>query len=259
MPAQIMQDALGLFSGSLVGFLLGLLGGGGSILAVPLMIYLVGVPGAHVAIGTSALAVAANAATSLAAHARTGTVKWRCASVFAAVGVVGAFGGSSLSKLVDGTRLLALFAILMVVVAIVMFVRRSVAGDAGVRLNRENFPKLVAGGLTAGALSGFFGIGGGFLIVPGLTLAAGMPIMNAIGSSLVAVTAFGVTAAANYAASGLVDWRLALMFIAGGALGGLLGGWFSQFLGEKRGALNIVFAAIILLVALYMLARSVRS
>src|SRR6476620_1710792 len=90
----------------------------------------------------------------------------------------------------------------MLVIAGIMFLRRSSAGDAAVRLTRENLPKLALGGFLAGALSGFFGIGGGFLIVPGLMLAAGMPIMNAVGSSLVAVTAFGATAAANYALIG---------------------------------------------------------
>jgi uncharacterized membrane protein YfcA len=257
MSAQLIQDALGLVSGSLVGFSLGLVGAGGSILAVPLMIYLVGVPSAHVAIGTSALAVAANAAANLVSHARTGTVKWRCASVFAATGVVGAFGGSSLSKIVDGPKLLALFAILMLIVAAVMFARRSGAGDAGVRLNRENFPKLVLAGLMTGAFSGFFGIGGGFLIVPGLMFAAGLPIINAVGSSLLVVTAFGTTAALNYAASGLVDWRLAAMFIAGGVVGGLVGGRVARALGGKRGTLNAIFAGVIFLVAVYMLTRSI--
>src|SRR5215475_13432180 len=88
---SLTQGALGLASGSLVGFSLGLVGGGGSILAVPLLIYLVGVSDPHVAIGTSAIAVAANAATNLVNHARAGNVKWRCASVFALAGVAGAF------------------------------------------------------------------------------------------------------------------------------------------------------------------------
>lgn len=259
MAQDLIQDALGLLSGSFVGFSLGLVGGGGSILAVPLMFYLVGVASAHVAIGTSALAVAANAAANLVSHARKGTVKWRCAGVFAGAGVAGAFGGSSLSKIVDGPKLLALFAILMLVVAAVMFARRSSAGDANVRLNRENLPKLLLGGLMTGALSGFFGIGGGFLIVPGLMVATGMPIINAIGSSLVAVAAFGATAAFNYAISGLVDWRLAALFIAGGVAGGLLGGRIAHMLGAKRGVLNAVFAGVIVLVAIYMLARSIFS
>jgi uncharacterized membrane protein YfcA len=257
MSPQLVQDALGLFSGSLVGFSLGLVGGGGSILAVPLMIYLGGVPSVHMAIGTTAFAVAVNAAVNLASHARMGNVKWRCVGVFAAAGVVGAFGGSSLSKLVDGTKLLVLFAILMLVIAAVMFARRSGAGDAGVQLNRENFPKLLLSGFITGALSGFFGIGGGFLIVPGLMFAAGMPIINAIGSSLVAVTAFGATAALNYAASGLVDWRLAITFIGGGVIGGLIGGLTARTLGAKRGVLNAIFAGIISLVAIYVLARSI--
>lgn len=138
-----------------------------------------------------------------------------------------------------------------------MFARRSGAGDAGVQLNRENFPKLLLSGFITGALSGFFGIGGGFLIVPGLMFAAGMPIINAIGSSLVAVTAFGATAALNYAASGLVDRRLAITFIGGGVIGGLIGGLTAQTLGAKRGALNAIFAGIISLVAIYVLARSI--
>ena len=146
---------------------------------------------------------------------------------------------------------------LMLIIAAVMFARRSVEGKADVTLSRENFPKLFGIGLVTGALSGFFGIGGGFLIVPALMFAAAMPIINAIGSSLVAVAAFGATAAFNYAISGLVDWRLAVIFIAGGVVGGLAGGRVARTLGERRGALNIIFAGIIVLVAIYMLVRSI--
>jgi hypothetical protein len=248
---------LALASGSLVGFSLGLIGGGGSILAVPLMFYLVGVPDAHVAIGTSAIAVGANAAANLFQHGRRGTVKWRCAAVFAAAGVAGAFAGSTVSKLVDGQRLLMLFALLMFVVGASMLRRRKSVGNEGVHLSRENLPKLLVLGFLAGLLSGFFGIGGGFLIVPGLMLATGMPILNAIGSSLVAVSAFGLTTAANYAWSGLVDWRLAAIFLAGGVIGGLAGATLARRLADKRGALNVTFALVIFAVATYMLVRSV--
>jgi hypothetical protein len=256
MSVDFVQDALALLCGSFVGFSLGLVGGGGSILAVPLMLYVVGVPSVHVAIGTSALAVALNAAANLFAHARAGTVKWRCAGVFAAAGVIGAFGGSTLSKWVEGPKLLALFALLMLVVAGVMLARRTQEGDATIQLDRGNLPKLLASGLATGTLSGFFGIGGGFLIVPGLMLATGMPIVNAIGSSLVSVTAFAGTAALNYAISGFLDWRLALVFLAGGVLGGLPGGQAACKLGDKRGALNVIFAGITAAVALYMLGRA---
>ena len=120
-----MQGVLGLASGALVGFSLGLVGGGGSILAVPLMVYVVGVPEAHVAIGTSAIAVAANAAVNLSNHARGGTVVWSCALPFAAAGIAGAFAGSVLGKMMDGQKLLALFALLMLVIAVLMLKTRS--------------------------------------------------------------------------------------------------------------------------------------
>src|ERR1700712_2476449 len=119
-----LHYGLGLASGSIVGCTLGLFGGGGSILAVPLMVYVVGVPDAHVAIGTSALAVAANAAMNLSNHARGGNVRWSCALVFAAAGVAGAFTGSIFGKMLDGQKLLALFALLMLVIAVLMLKTR---------------------------------------------------------------------------------------------------------------------------------------
>ena len=251
-----MQGVLGLACGALVGFSLGLVGGGGSVLAVPLMVYVVGVPDPHIAIGTSAVAVATNAAINLSNHARGGTVLWPCALVFAAAGIAGAFGGSILGKMVDGQKLLALFALVMLVIAMLMLKTRARIGLADVRMNRANLPPLVGLGLATGSLSGFFGIGGGFLIVPGLMGATAMPLINAIGSSLVSVTAFGLTTAASYAWSGFVSWQLAGVFIAGGIAGGLAGSRAARSLSERRGALNIVFAVVIIAVALYMLARN---
>lgn len=253
---SVMQGVLGVASGALVGFSLGLVGGGGSILAVPLMVYVVGVPNPHVAIGTSAIAVAANAAVNLSNHARGGTVLWPCALTFAAAGIVGALAGSILGKMMDGQKLLALFALLMLVIAALMLKTRARVGLPGVQMSWTNTPAIVGLGLATGTLSGFFGIGGGFLIVPALMLATGMPIMNAISSSLVAVTAFGLTTAASYAWSGLISWGLAGLFIAGGIAGGLIGTRLAQLLAARRGALNLVFAGVIIAVALYMLARS---
>ena len=253
---SVMQGVLGLASGALVGFSLGLVGGGGSILAVPLMVYVVGVPDAHVAIGTSAIAVAANAAVNLSNHARGGTVVWSCALPFAAAGIAGAFAGSILGKMMDGQKLLALFALLMLVIAVLMLKTRSRIGLPDVQMTLANTPAILGLGLATGTLSGFFGIGGGFLIVPALMLATGMPIMNAVSSSLVAVTAFGLTTAASYAWSGLISWGLAGLFVAGGIAGGLIGTRSARLLSERRGALNIVFAAVIIAVALYMLARN---
>jgi uncharacterized membrane protein YfcA len=253
---SVMQGVLGLASGALVGFSLGLVGGGGSILAVPLMVYVVGVPDAHVAIGTSAIAVAANAAVNLSNHARGGTVRWSCALTFAAAGMIGAFAGSIFGKMLDGERLLALFALVMLVIAVLMLKTRSRASLPDVKMNWSNVPAIVGLGLATGTMSGFFGIGGGFLIVPALMLATGMSILNAVSSSLVAVTAFGLTTAASYAWSGLISWGLAGLFIAGGVAGGLFGTRFARLLSARRGALNIVFAAVIIAVALYMLMRT---
>jgi uncharacterized membrane protein YfcA len=250
-----MQGVTGLASGALVGFSLGLVGGGGSILAVPLMVYVVGVPDPHVAIGTSALAVAANAAANLSNHARGGTVLWPSALMFAAAGTIGALAGSILGKMVDGERLLALFALLMLAVAFLMLKTRSRIGLHKVQVSWIDVSAIVGLGLATGTLSGFFGVGGGFLIVPALMLATGMSIMNAISSSLVAVTAFGLTTAASYAYSGLIAWGLAALFIVGGIAGGLIGTRLAQLLSTRRGALNKIFAAVIILVALYMLAR----
>ncbi|QOZ23237.1 sulfite exporter TauE/SafE family protein [Bradyrhizobium sp. CCBAU 51753] len=237
----------------LVGFSLGLVGGGGSILAVPLMVYVVGVPEPHVAIGTSAIAVAANAAINLSNHARGGSVIWSCALVFALSGMCGAFGGSILGKMLDGHKLLALFALVMLAIAGLMLKTRARVGLTDVKISMANMPAIIGFGLATGTMSGFFGIGGGFLIVPALMLATGMPIMNAVSSSLVAVTAFGMTTALSYAWSGLVSWGLAALFVAGGIAGGLVGTRSARHLSERRGALNTVFAAVIIAVAIYML------
>jgi uncharacterized membrane protein YfcA len=250
------QSALGLASGALVGFSLGLVGGGGSILAVPLMVYVVGVPEPHMAIGTSAIAVAANAAFNLYNHSRGGTVIWPAALTFAIAGMAGALAGSALGKMVDGHKLLALFALLMLVIAMLMLKTRARIGVSEVKITLANLPVVAALGILTGTLSGFFGIGGGFLIVPALMLATHMPIMNAVSSSLVAVTTFGLTTAASYAWSGFVAWGLAGLFVLGGIAGGLAGTRAARHLAKRRGALNSVFAAVIIAVALYMLARN---
>ena len=250
-----LHMVLGVLSGALVGFSLGLVGGGGSILAVPLMVYLVGVKSPHIAIGTSALAVAANAALGLFNHARQGTVKWRCGLMYAAAGIAGAFAGSTFGKAFDGQRLLFLFAIVMIVVGVLMLKRRNQAGIEGAQCNRENAPKVLGYGLGTGTFSGFFGIGGGFLIVPGLIASTNMPMINAVGTSLVAVTAFGLTTALNYAFSGLVDWLLAALFIGGGIIGSLAGTKVAKRL-AGGGHLTKVFASLIFVVAAYMLIKS---
>jgi len=116
-------------------------------------------------------------------------------------------------------------------------------------------PPLIGMGLSVGSLSGFFGIGGGFLIVPGLIAATGMPMLSAIGTSLVSVAAFGATTAANYALSGLIDPHIAVLFIAGGLVGGVLGVKLGSVLSQRKSALRLVFGIAVILVGIYVSAR----
>lgn len=248
---MIIQGLTAVLCGGFVSFSLGLVGGGGSILAVPLILYVVGLHNPHMAIGTAALAVAANAYLNMIPHARAGHVRWGPAFAFAASGVLGATFGSSLGKLMNGQSLLLYFAILMCLVAVLMMRPRATPKLATTG-HEGRYPRLVGTGLGAGSLSGFFGIGGGFLVVPGLMFAARMQIVDAIGTSLFAVGSFGLTTAVNYARSGQVDWLIAAEFIAGGVIGGWLGTNAAGRLSKRRGALNLVFSAMIFAVAAYM-------
>ncbi|MDA1150203.1 MAG: sulfite exporter TauE/SafE family protein, partial [Proteobacteria bacterium] len=188
---------LTLISGGIVGLFLALFGGGGSVLAAPLLLNLVGVLDAHIAIGTSAAAVSANAAVGLIGHWRKERVKWPCASVFAVAGVIGSLAGSTLAKSIEGDLLLFAFSIAMALIALSMLRKPKSEGNMNVRINAEFISKLVPIGLLAGFAAGFFGIGGGFLIIPGLMLATGMTITNAAASSLLSVTVFGAATAGN--------------------------------------------------------------
>ncbi|QXZ78500.1 sulfite exporter TauE/SafE family protein [Rhizobium sp. L51/94] len=243
-------------SGSLVGFMLGLLGGGGSILATPLLLYVVGVAEPHVAIGTGALAVSVNAFANFGIHAARRHVWWRCAIVFSALGMVGALAGSTLGKSMDGDRLMLLFGGVMVVIGALMLRPRKLNTETPRPVDARMCLMTAGVALVSGLASGFFGIGGGFLIVPGLMLATGMPMINAVGSSLLSVGAFGLATAINYAASGLVDWRLASEFVGGGIIGGVFGMLLSTRLSVYKSLLNRMFALLIFVVAGYVLYRS---
>ena len=132
-------------------------------------------------------------------------------------------------------------------------------GDPNVRLSAATasylLPWLLAIGFGVGLLSGFFGIGGGFLIVPGLMLATGMPLANAVGTSLVAVTAFGLTTAGSYAASGLVDWWLAALLLGGGAAGSFAGARLNAVLAERKRLMTVLFASVVLITGVAVAGR----
>lgn len=254
-----MHDLLHLFLGALcgggIGLILGLVGGGGSILALPMMMYVVGVSSPHIAIGTSALSVSANSAMALVHHARARTVNWSCGLLFAAGGIIGALIGANAGKAVDGQHLLLLFATIMIVVGISMIRNRRRDGIVDAKCDRRNTPSVIGIGTATGAMSGFFGIGGGFLIVPGLMRATRMRAIEAVGTSLLAVTAFGITTASSYAISGLVDWALAGAFILGGSVGAGIGTTLSHRF-SRSGLLLNIFAGLIFAVAAYMILHS---
>ncbi len=229
MTIGLLVAALSIASGSLVGLTLGLIGGGGSVLAVPLLVYLVGMPSAHLAIGTSAIAVALNAAFGLAAHARLGTVKWPCAMVFSAAGIAGALLGSVLGKALDGTAAAR-------AVRLAHDRRRPRHGAARRTGGASKDVRLTPSTAGASAAPPAWGRRRRRVACRASSASAaassscrawcsatGMALPSAIGTSLFAVTAFGLTTAASYAVSGFVDWRIALLVIAGGAAGIVVG------------------------------------
>lgn len=253
---DVTSLGLAALGGAVIGLLLGVFGGGGSVLATPLLLYLVGVRDPHVAIGTSAAAVAVNALVGLGAQAKAGRVKWPCALVFGGAGLVGSLAGAHLAKMIDGQQLILWFAGAMALVGVSMLLPKKGEGDPEVRLNAALTRKLAPLGLLVGLAAGFFGIGGGFLIVPGLMAATGMTLANAAASSLVSVVLFGTATSASYAASGLVDWPVFIALVAGGGIGALAGGPIAARLAGKAALARRGFALMVLATAGYVAWRS---
>lgn len=147
----------------------------------------------------------------------------------------------------------------MIVVGAMIARRPAEIGDADVRLDMASagrlLPRIIPTALGVGFLAGFFGIGGGFLVVPGLVLSTGMPLLNAVGSSLMPVTSFGLTTAGNYALSGLVDWSVASLLLIGGIAGGAVGAVIAHRLAARKPALSYAFAATVIVVGTYVVWR----
>ena len=196
-----------------------------------------------------------NAAGGLWGQARAGRVKWPCATVFGVAGLAGALLGAHLAKNVDGAALIQWFAFAMIAIAVSMLVPRKGVGDPGVRLTPAMVLKLAPVGLLVGIAAGFFGIGGGFLIAPGLMAATGMTLANAGASSLVSVTLFGGATSLSYAASGQVLWDVFAALVAGGALGTVVALPLAKRLESRARLGRSLFAALVIAVALYILLR----
>ncbi|MEV1145680.1 sulfite exporter TauE/SafE family protein [Micromonospora sp. NPDC049799] len=206
----------------LIGISLGLLGGGGSILAVPLLVYVGDLP-AKEAIATSLLVVGVTAAVGVLPHARAGRIRWRTGLVFGAAGMAGAYAGGRLAAFVPATVLLVGFALMMLATATAMIRGRRGRADRSVP---HELPvlRVVLDGVVVGLVTGLVGAGGGFLVVPALALLGGLPMPVAVGTSLVVIAMKSFAGLAGYLSSVSVDWSLAAAVTAAAVLGSLAGG-----------------------------------
>ena len=250
------------FYGSIIGLVVGLVGGGGSVLGVPILTYLVGVSSVHVAIGTSAVTVGASALLNLTLHSRTGNVDWRLAFVFSFSGALGTMFGNQLGLIVEPARLMFLFSLLMMSISAFMvyraFVDVNLEPTSFIKKDNPINWKLVTTGIAAGLLAGFFGIGGGVLVVPALIAATRMDAYSAIGSSLVAISLFSIITAITYSYHSLVDWNLAASFTAGALCGTVFGSYFCNYIARFRIALSMILALIICTIGIWTLVAPVR-
>lgn len=243
----------------LVGVSLGLLGGGGSILTVPILVYVIGVA-PHEAIALSLLVVGTTSLAALVPHAQAGRVRWRTGAVFGAASMLGAFVAGRLASHVPGALLLLLFGAMMLVTAAFMMRARSTEPDEAEdsagrdeRLSELPIPKILAEGLGVGAATGLVGAGGGFLVVPALVLLGKLPMRVAVGTSLLVITMNSLAAFAGHASSVTIDWPLASLVTAA-AIGGSVGG--AALAGHVPGAaLRRGFAWMVVAMAIFVLVR----
>jgi len=204
-----------------VGISLGLLGGGGSILTVPLLAYVAGLEPKQ-AIAMSLFVVGVTSAVGSVTHARAGRVRWRVAGVFGAAAMAGAYGGGRLARFVPGNVLLIAFALIMIMAAVAMLRGRRDVGDESA--GRLPIAKIVLQGAGVGVISGLVGAGGGFLLVPALALLGGLPMPVAVGTSLVVISMQSFAGLAGHLAGESIDWKLAGMVTAAAVVGSIIGG-----------------------------------
>ena len=251
-----MIAALGL--GLLIGVLLGLLGGGGSILAVPALVYGIGTPLA-VAVPTSLLVVGVSSATAVLPRLRQGQVAWRIAGVFGAAGAGAAFAGAAVNRLLDPRVVLVGFAALMVDAGVRMLREQlTIGGDCALPGGGVNWrgclPKAIGSGVVVGFLTGLFGVGGGFPIIPALVLLLGLPMAVAVGTSLVIIVINSVAGFAAHAGDAALDYRIALAFTATAVVGSLASARVASRLPAER--LRRWFAYLVFAVAAFVVVQA---
>jgi len=245
--------------GLLIGILLGLLGAGGSILAVPALVYGAGQP-LSAAVPTSLLVVGVSSAAAVLPRIRARQVQWRIAGVVGAAGIPAAFAGTAVNRALDPRVVLVGFAVVMVAAAIRMLREQPEVGgdcalpDGGVNW-RGCLPKAVGSGAAVGFLTGLFGVGGGFLIVPALVLLLGLPMTIAVGTSLVVVTVNSAAGFAAHAGGAPIDYPLAATFTGAAVLGSVAAARVASRLPADR--LRRWFARLVLAVAAFVIAQAV--
>lgn len=238
----------------LIGTSLGLLGGGGSILTVPILVYALDVE-AKSAIATSLLVVGVTSLAGMLQHARAGNVDWRTGAIFGAAGMAGAYAGGFAASWLSGTVLLLLFAAVMVGTAVAMLRgRRDVTGDT-----REALPvvRVVLDGLVVGLVTGLVGAGGGFLVVPALALLGGLPMHRAIGTSLLVISMKSFAGFAGHATHVEVDYALAAVVSGAAVAGSFVGAALSRRIPPDR--LRTGFAWFVLAMAAYLVFQQLKG
>lgn len=256
-PAIDMNQAiLSLLFGGLIGFSLGLLGGGGSILTVPILVYLIG-QDVHAATGTSLAIVGASALFGALANSRSGNVRMKSGFIFGLMSMIGAIPGVWLNRIVAGKVILILFGFLMIAVAISMLHKKiahpeaKAAGKPCEPYTPKDWFRLLLMGLVVGFLTGFFGVGGGFLIVPALVLVGNFPTHQAVGTSLLVIAMASVSGFLGHLSFGAVDLGIVGLFVFGGLPGVLSGTALAGKMPERKLAKS--FGWFIILVALYLI------
>ena len=242
--------------GLIVGGLLGLVGGGGSILAVPALVYGVGLP-LSAAIPTSLVVVGASSAVAVVPRLRN--VNWRLAVIIGAAGTATAYLGAYVNRLLDQKVLLLAFAAIMVIAGIRMMMPTKAAGGScalpggGVHW-RSCLPKAIATGAAVGFLTGLLGVGGGFLIVPALTLVLGLPMAATVGTSLVIIVINSVAGFAAHLGDLHIDWAVTAAFAVAAMAASLLAGRLGTNIPDR--ILKRSFGILVLAVAAYVTAQA---
>jgi uncharacterized membrane protein YfcA len=212
----------GLIIAVLIGVSLGMLGGGGSILTVPLLLYVFKLD-AKVAIAMSLLVVGTTSVAALIPHARAGRVQWRIGAIFGAASMIGAYSAGRVAKFIPSSVLLLAFGAMMLITAVAMM-RPKRADAAKSDEKRElSLPLILVEGLVVGAVTGLVGAGGGFLVVPALALLAGLSMPNAVATSLMVIALKSFAGFAGYVSTVSIDYGLAAMVIAAAIVGSVIG------------------------------------